>query len=90
MVMRATNPDRYQPQNMWMSSFTNQRTPTRKVKGNTQTSRVARMCGRVRGKTSTCINYVTLWCGGIDVVKVLIDGQIRYATRLRDPTNSAA
>ena len=67
---------------MWMSSFTNQRTPTRKVKGNTQTSRVARMCGRVRGKTSTCINYVTLWCGGIDVVKVLIDGQIRYATRL--------
>ena len=88
--MRATNPDRYQPQNMWMSSFTNQRTPTRKEKGNTQTARVARMCGRVRGKTSTCINYVTLCCGGIDVVKVLIDGQIRYATRLRVRTDSAA
>ena len=38
-VMRATNPDRYQPQNMWMSSFTKQRTPTRKEKGNTDITR---------------------------------------------------
>ena len=37
-VMRATNPDQYQPQHMWMSSVTNQRTPTREEEGKTQTA----------------------------------------------------
>ena len=66
-VMRATNPDRYPPQNMCMISVKNWRTPTQKERRKTQTARVAWMCGRVRDKNSTCINHVVLCCGGIDV-----------------------
>ena len=88
-VMRATNPDRYPPQNMCMISVTNWRTPTQKETWKTQTARVAWMCGRVRDKNSTCINHVVLCCGGIDLVKVLIKEQIHYATRWRVRTDSA-
>ena len=88
-VMRATNPDRHPPQNMYMISVTDWRTPTQKERRKTQTARVAWMFGRVRDNNSTCINHVVLCCGGIDVVKVLIKEQNHYATRSRVRTDCA-
>ena len=40
-VMRAPNPDRHPPQNMYMISVTDWRTPTQKERRKTQTARVA-------------------------------------------------
>ena len=87
--MRAPNPDRHPPQNMYMISVTDWRTPTLKENGKTQTARVAWMCGRVRDKNSTCINHVVLCCGGIDVVMMLIKEENHNATRSRVRTDSA-
>ena len=82
-VMRGTNPDRHPPQNMYMISVTDWRTPTQKERRKTQTARVAWMFGRVRDKKQYMYRpccFVLWWgddnrnfrCGQVKLFHLLI------------------